>query len=79
MSAIETGVRDTLNAGLGLVKTIEEQFSSVQSQVENGYTDLIAKGAADKSEGVVKLRVMLDQGISQVKEAQTKVASYFQN
>ncbi len=118
MSAIETGVRNTLNAGIGLFRAAEEnlgklgdqiktaqgsletldlnaeiekvkaqvegfdfntQITTIQKQLEDGYADLVSKGAADQSELVVNLRGLLDQGIAQVKEIQAQVDSYLKN
>lgn len=75
---IETGARDALNAGLGLYKTVETQLRELQSTVTTNYTQLVTKGAADQSEPVVKLRSLLDQGLAQVKDVQSKVEAGLQ-
>ncbi|MEQ9365154.1 MAG: hypothetical protein RIF32_12970 [Leptospirales bacterium] len=52
---------------------VEAKIAEIRAQIESGYNDLVNKGAADQSEGVVKLRSLLDQGIAQVKDAQGKI------
>jgi len=75
---IETGARDALNAGLGLAKTVETQLRELQSTITINYTQLVSKGAADQSEPVVQLRTLLNQGLAQVKDVQSKVEASFQ-
>jgi hypothetical protein len=80
---METTVRDTLNAGLGLVKSLEQnvevKVAEIRAQIGAGYTELVSKGAADQSEGVVKLRSLLDQGLAQVKDVRTKIEGVLKN
>ncbi len=73
---IETVVADLQENGpQGLIKGAEEQFTSLRAQLEKGYEELVAKGAADQSEQVVQLRGLIDQGIASVKDLQGKVES----
>ena len=73
MQAIEKTLHDVLNAGLGAFGEVTAQAETVKKQVETFYGELVARGAADKSEAVEKLRAGLDQGLAQVKDVQTKV------
>ena len=79
LQAIETGAKDTLNAGLGLFRTVEEKLAEIQGQIVANYNGLVSKGAADTSEPVSKLRNGLDQAIAGVKDVQTKVEAQFKN
>ena len=77
MQAIEKTLHDVLNAGLGAFGEASAQAETVKKQVETFYGELVARGAADKSETVEKLRTGLDQGLAQVKEVQGKVEGAF--
>lgn len=72
-STIESGLRDAVNAGLGAYKLAQEKLLEIQKQLNTGYSDLVAKGAADQSAEVAKLRGLLDQGLASLKDAQTKL------
>lgn len=61
------------NGPQSLIKSAEEQFTTLRAQIEKSYEELVAKGAADQSAQVVQLRGLIDQGISSVKDLQSKV------
>ena len=79
MSAIETGVRDTLNAGIGLAKTIEETVTKTIADIEAGYKELVAKGAPEGEQLIAKVQGLVDEGVAQVKDTQAKVESYMKS
>jgi hypothetical protein len=62
-----------------LIKSAEGQFAELRTKIEKSYDELVAKGAADQSEQVVQLRNLLDQGLTSVKELQTKIEGTFKN
>ena len=72
-------LQNALNAGLGLYRTAEEKFQGLREQIEQGYTELVAKGGTDQSENAGKLREILNQGLSQVKDLQGKVEAALKN
>ncbi len=78
IGSVEAGARDVLNAGLGAFRTLEGQLNSLRLQVEKGYADLVARGAADKSEPVQKLHSLVDQGVAQIRDLQGKFDALIQ-
>jgi len=56
-------LNDFLNAGLGLLKDISKEIENRQKEILDGYNNLIAKGALEKSEFAESLRRGLSEGI----------------
>ncbi|TGL81440.1 phasin-related domain-containing protein [Leptospira yasudae] len=53
-------IRDGLNAGFGVLKIGREQIESLKQSLNKNFQDLVAKGAADNSESVMRLREFVD-------------------
>jgi hypothetical protein len=70
---LETGLRNAVNAGIGVYKLAQEKLAEVQTQLNQGYSSLVSRGAADQSADVAKLRSLLDQGLTAVKDGQGKL------
>ena len=75
---LEKTLHDVLNAGLGAYGDATVRLDELKKQVEASYGELIARGAADKSEIVEKLRGGLDQGIASAGDFRTKVKGVFE-
>ena len=73
MEGIEKTLHDVLNIGLGAYGEATARVDAARAQVEASFGDLVARGAADKSETVEKLRTGLATGIARVNETRTKV------
>lgn len=71
----ENVVQDILNAGVGFYKMASAMVDSIQKDLNQGFQDLVKKGAADNSEMAKSLRSGLDQGIAAVKDAQNKIVA----
>ena len=65
---LEKTIQDILNAGIGLFKASEENFTQALGQVEKIFEELRDKGASDQSESAVKIREVLENTIKGVKE-----------
>ncbi len=76
---VESGVRDVLNAGLGLFQTVSAKVENVQKDILSSFNSLVSRGASDKSELAQKLRGGLDKGLTVVKEVETKLGIKTQN
>jgi len=66
---VENGLKDFLNASLGLFQALNARIDAAQKDLLSGYNALVSRGAADKSELAQKLRGGLDQGLSLVRPA----------
>lgn len=74
---LEKNLQDILNAGIGLLKAGEENFSTALKNVEKVFNELKTKGATDNSEAAVKIREVLENTIRGVKEVSGKAESNF--
>lgn len=68
---MEKQLLDILNAGIGLLKSGQEGLDKAKVDLEKTYGELVAKGAADNSEGSVKIRESVDKLLNEIKEVST--------
>ncbi|MBI3395872.1 MAG: hypothetical protein HY042_08560 [Spirochaetia bacterium] len=70
--ALEKGIQDILNAGIGLIRSGQENFGDAWKKVETTFNDLKSKGSMDQSEAALKVREVLENTIRGVKDVSSK-------
>ncbi len=69
---IDKVLHDVLNAGIALFRAGEDSVANAAREVQRTFDQLKDKGAADTSEGVVKLRKALDDIVLQTNDLSSK-------
>jgi len=64
---LENVARDLVNVGIGLFHIISRRIETLQEEIVAGYSGLVTRGAADKSELAEKLRGGLGEGLTVVR------------
>ncbi len=75
--ALEKGIQDILNAGIGLFRAGQANFADALKKAEAQFEDMKKKGSMDNSQAALKVREVLENTIRGVKDVSSKAEANF--
>ncbi|AGS80725.1 hypothetical protein LEP1GSC050_0017 [Leptospira phage vB_LbrZ_5399-LE1] len=74
---MELNLRNFVNAGIGIVKVTQNKIEENKKSFLKAYEDLVAKGAADKTESSMRVRDLTSKLEAGVKDTSSTIKKNF--